>query len=386
MKRSSILPIFIIGMLSAFGLTACHEDTSETDYFLIELDKLTDKVKVGTTLNDIAESVRVIPVETSDSVLFGSLSIVGATDTHILAYNISNSAMYQYVCMIDKEDGSVHIFLNKYGQGPGEYSSMSNVFMESDTVVSLYSDNKYMRYNLQGKYLGSVSTDSINAYARLPDGNYYVTQPYTSPAPYRTAVYDENGQLIRNGIPNDRPAAEYGFRVIGKELPVYNDRLFYREFYGDTLYQVTTEADKPYIVLRLGALKLPPELITAYQQLVNPSNNHIRFVTVYVASHYCFLVFIYNQDYYYSIWDMDNGELVYANNTAHLSTDESAGTTTKRPSATIPVTVNNVELNAWPMYCDNNTIYCIINPTNVLKLYPNAPEDTNPMILEVKLK
>ncbi|MDR0973985.1 MAG: 6-bladed beta-propeller [Prevotellaceae bacterium] len=373
MKRSSILPIFIIAMFLAFGLTACHEDTSETDFFLIELDKHTHVGEISSTLNEIAESIRVIPVETTDSVLLNSLEIIGTHGNRFICYD------QNYVYSLDRTTGKTKILLNQRGQGPKEYINIIDPVLENDTL-RFYDSGKsgFLRYTLQGEYVDFLRNDSTTTYYKLPDGNYYMAYPYYIHPVYYTDVYDKNWKLLRHGIPNEHSDLRYNYRFVSIGGLYYNQALFYREYYGDTIYRVSTEADVPYLVLSMGNLKMPPEITTDLLTWNAKQNQYIDGIFFWFASDYCFLYHSYDQKFYCDIWNLNTGKLLYREILERSEYRLGRGT--------IRCTVNDISIQVTPKYTEGNTAYFEIPPTDVLKLYPNAPEDTNPMILEVKLK
>ncbi|MDR0972936.1 MAG: 6-bladed beta-propeller [Prevotellaceae bacterium] len=363
---------YLLTAIALLMVGACAEKS--LDYYVIELDSELYADNKSILLNDLAESIRVIPVQTTDSVLLASITIAGTQGNDIVAYTS------RYAYRINKTDGSVRIFLNKRGEGPKEYGSIASMVLESDTAVMLMDLRKYgfARYNLRGEFLDFTPLDSLSSYHKLPDGNYYATYPLYLKTPSYTAVYDKDRNFLRRGIYNDRREMEYNLNILNSDLRRSNGRLLYKDYFGDTIFQVTTEQDRPYLIIKKGAYKLPPEMMADFQKARSGGHNYIREQDYHIASKYYFLRSLYSRREYYDIWDMETGKLLYRQIRDDIDTPIG-----------IPVLVNNIEIRVWPNYAphiENNTIYCQIPPADVLKLFPDAPEDTNPMLLEVKLK
>jgi hypothetical protein len=347
------------------------------DCYVLELDSELYADNKSIFLNDLAESIRVIPVQTTDSTLFQQMYVVGELNNKLIAYE-SGSKGYAY--WIDKATGAADIFLNIHGEGPTEYGSMFHLVLEGDTAVLFTDLQKYgfARYNLRGEFLDFTPLDSLSNYHKLPDGNYYATYPLYLKTPSYTAVYGKDWNFLRRGVYNDRREMEYNRNILNNDLRIFNGRLLYKEPFGDTIFQVTTEQDRPYLIMKKGAYKLPPEMMADFQKAQNGGYKYIKEQDYHIVGRYYFLYFFYFRRRHFDIWDMETGELLYRQMADRI--DAPTG---------IPIIVNDIEIQVWPEYTpriENNTIYCQIKPDDVLKLYPSAPEDTNRMILEVKLK
>jgi hypothetical protein len=204
MKR--LITITVASLL----LAACAQ--TETNYPVLPLDGELYAGNKEMLLNDIAERLHVIPVETNDSALLNFMNIIGETDNKLVLYEASSFGNIGYLYTIDKTSGAVNTFVNRQGQGPREYTGIYEAYLEGDTAVSVYDIGKdaFLRYDLQGAYLGTVRKEStITQYRVLPDGNYYATHPLYDNPKYYTAVYDKDWKLLRNGLPNDRLGMDY---------------------------------------------------------------------------------------------------------------------------------------------------------------------------------
>jgi hypothetical protein len=158
---------------------------------------------------------------------------------------------------------------------------------------------------------------------------------------------------------------------------VYNDKLLFKEYFGDTIYHVSTASDEPYLVFDQGSYKTPVELMADFEKRNAQGYNYIDFGGYRISSHYCFVDYWYDRLHYYDVWDTATNGLLYRF-ISSADNDYAVGG--------IDVMINDIKVRAWPTYAEGNTIYCHIQPDDVLKLYPSAPEDTNPMILEATLK
>jgi hypothetical protein len=366
-------------MIFIIVLSCTHEDKPDKPpYIIIDLEKSIDlDASPEITLNDISANLRIIPVETNDSVLFNYISIVGVTEKDIVVHDVGLNTHNNALYYVNRETGKVSTLVNRRGNGPGEYNSLTDVHVEnSDSTVYIYDMHRINIYDFKGDFIKSVKIDSIGAAVVLNDGYYAVSfSPFLKPE-YALGIYDRSWNLHRKSIPvdKDRKYAMIHFNKAKK----YNDDYYYRPILGDTLYQVTSEYEKPYIVTSKGKYKIPESVTATMDGLREFRHQYVYEEWGTLISKYYFLLYEHNRNMYYDVWDIETSTLILRKKySPSILPFEGGG---------IPVLTGDLKVNVWPSYVSGNMMYCTVEAETAVKLIPSLPWDTNPVILELEMK
>jgi hypothetical protein len=364
MKKKYLLIPYCVLLLSC-------SPQKEKEYAVIDLgSSLNTDRSNDLSLNDISEKIEIIPVVTTDSTLLQYIFFADVMDDKIIAYD------KETLFSINKADGNINKIIDKRGAGPEEYQAIMNVIVDHN-ILNLYDPGKrgFLKYDFSGKFIDFFRNDSIATFKPLTsDGNYAVCYSPLFKSDNFVGIYDKDWNYVRGGVKNDRRDKHLAMLYFNG-INTYNGKLFFMDAFGDTLYQMTTEKDIPYLVLNKGKYKMPIETAATLDMLNKEGPKYIELGHFTIASKYCFMFYYYDNKHYYDIWDFENSKLLYRNIVK-----------SERESPGIPVKINNKTIHIWVDYAKNNYIYCIVNPEDALKLIPSLPEDTNPIILEVKLK
>lgn len=369
----------IICAITLIACLSCSQEVKQQPYIVIDMENSINNGPIKMTLNDITENIRIIPTETTDSTLFSNIGIEGITKENIIVLNRNLSNRETFLYFINKETGKVSVLLNKQGNGPGEYLSIDNAVVKEQDSIVYVSDMRTQRiytYNFHGDFINSVKNDSMVTFNILNDGNFVVGFSTFFKLGYALGIYDKSWNLKRKGIPvvyNKTAMVHVG------AFQKFNNEYYYRVPLEDTLYHVTSEYEKPYLVHSKGKYKLPPSVYASLAELDKNGYQYIQQDGGIIISKYYFLSYIYNQAYYYDIWDLETSTMIYRNK--YTQSDAIAGL-----SGGIPISIGDVQINIWPRYVDGDMIYCVIEVDDALKLVPSLPSDTNPIILELKIK
>jgi hypothetical protein len=370
-----MIRITIICAVTFIACLSCRQEVTQPSCIIIDLEKAIDKSPVKLTLNDISENSRIISTETTDAILFENMSVMGITKENIIVLNSGPSNKETFLYFVNKETGKVSVLLNKQGAGPGEYRSIIDVVIKEQDSIVYVSDIQTMTihtYNFHGNFINSFKNDSVQIFNLLNDGNFAVGFPSYLQLGYALGIYDKSLNLKRIGIPKvyKKTAMTY-LDAINK----FNNEYYYHVALGDTLYQITSEYEKPYLVRSKGVYKLPVEVAASLSELEKNYDRYIQGDYGYIISKYYFLSYTYGGATYYDIWDLKTSTLIYRNKKA--DNDATSG---------IPVSIDSVKINVWPRYVDGDMMYCTIEAEDAVKLIPSLPWDTNPIILEIKIK
>jgi hypothetical protein len=365
-------------MIFIIVLSCTHEDKDKLPYIIIDLEKSINlDASPEITLNDISANLRIIPVETNDSVLFKYMSITGIIEKDIVVHDVGLNVHKDALYCVNRETGKVSTLLNRQGNGPGEYNRLFNVYIENrDSTVHVYETHKINIYDFKGNFIKSHKSDSTGALVVLDDWYYAVSFSPFLKSEYALGIYDKSWNLHRKSISvnKDRKYAIYPFSQASK----FNDGYYYMAAFGDTLYQITSGYEKPYIVTPKGKYKIPENVTATLSELDKSGDQYIQGEYGKLISKYYFLSYYYNHQTYYDIWNIETSTLISRNKYSQMEENtEDTG---------VPVLIGDVKINVWPRYVSGNMMYCTVEAETAVKLIPSLPWDTNPVILELEIK
>jgi hypothetical protein len=228
-------------------------------------------------------------------------------------------------------------------------------------------------YDFNGNFVKPIKDKSIGMFTILDDGNFAVSYPPSNTSS-ALGIYDTSWNLKRTSIPRKkRKMAILTYSSVSK----FNNEYFYRDALEDTLYKITSETETPYLVTHKGRYRMPDEVVADFAKYKKERDNYITNDYGMLVSKYFFISYYYGHNMrFYEIWDITDSKQIYKREYSE-----------KEPEVNgILVTIGDVTVATWPQYVSGNTMYCVVEANDAIKLIPTLPKDTNPIILEVKIK
>jgi len=244
--------------------------------------------------------IEYIPLETNDQ------SVVSHFGLKSVGFKfISCNAFYiiqQYNTILKfRSDGSYVSRIGTIGRGPEEFQ------MAHD--IDIYKENQRL-------YLVSSWQEKFNVYSESGEFVRSFKIPFHAPIQFRFdkdkilcyfdnlqgniensfVVMDTLGKIIKN-FPNKYPFTlnKKGATGVGRENLFYqfNNRLFKKEIYSDTVYVFENLVFKPHVVIDVGDRLLTPEARDEYD-LFYLSENYISPICLFEFGNYIYYEFAYN--------------------------------------------------------------------------------------------
>ena len=245
--------IFILFILF-IPFTGCRQKSTDIGINLVDHKQLTVEEIV---LSDLCESIQIIPLETSDSILIATISSI-KIEAGKLYVQASNG-----VFAFDANGR----FLNEIGhkgRGPREYLYLYDIFPENDEIW-LVDNYKVLKYASTGLFLQyfDIERKGFIEYHHaegdtfigfIPDlGNrtsavmlaFFNASGIVDSVLYNNPIRDGGGGTIVNYM---RPHFEAQFIN-------YRDQLKYKFMFNDTTYRIINNKLYPDVVLHLGSGK-----------------------------------------------------------------------------------------------------------------------------------
>ena len=357
--------VFLL-LLALIALTSCDKKRSSLQGFVVlPLSKSLHEARPDDLLDNI-EEYRMIPLETSDSVLLGQCTIDGVTSNY---YIISDQGTVYFFDTNGKFDSK----FNKQGNGPGEYLSINEILV-NDIDKSLYIHDFQKRtiyqYTYDGRFINQFKNDSIASIGITRNGEFAASFSPSEPWIHQVGIYDGNWNPIQTFIRNDLLDNKPNMFIINAIKEFNGDACIYTK---DTLFKITKEEVIPAVVIDKGPLSLPKEVATDFKKS-KEREQYIWGDYGFWAGDYYFLYFNYDHRGYYDLWDLSSATLIGRN--IHETFEESPG---------IPFQIGNRLMYLWPVFTQGNKIYCIPEEDDAVALYPEHDENDNPIILEITL-
>ena len=216
-------------------------------------------------LSDIADSVRFIPLETTDASLLNRIIRGGLLKSSKYWFLYSYKSVYQFT-----DNGKFVRTIGSRGNGPGEYTSVACIDI-NETLGHIYilSPGKNINvYDMEtGVYLYTRKAPSFSswAFAMINDSVSACFQyNLNGQEKNRILVANANGDTIKAFPRSDLFEIKTDYVSLlhfddDRYMFHYKDMVCYKEYYNDTLFVVTSDSLNPRYIFDLGKFSIPTE-------------------------------------------------------------------------------------------------------------------------------
>lgn len=184
-------------------------------------------------LLEYVSGIKLIPLETNDSLLIGSNNELAVSDGE---YYVVNRGANDRVFRFDPQ-GKFLNTIGVKGRGPGEYPGLVNMQLLNDTVIIYASPGMSVNfYTKEGAYLGQKQYPEIGGafFYKIGD-EYLIYNGYGMQDPERVYLYSPVENSRRGFLQTDAKVIN-----ISDGLPAFDvlkDTVFIRETYNDTIFR-----------------------------------------------------------------------------------------------------------------------------------------------------
>lgn len=218
-------------------------------------------------MSEIADSIRLIPLETNDKSLIKRL----------MAANILQTKEYLFLPWLEKlfqftKDGKFIRTIGRKGNGPGEFTWISQIDVDEEKglVYMLTTSAKINIYEMEtGKFIRAMKVPNLEAseFVMLPgQDTIAATFVRNNNGRRKERIYlsDLNGDTLRvfNRWDLFELNSQYSWMMSGdadRYMFRYKDNACYKEYYNDTLFTITRNTLEPRYIFQLGKYSLPME-------------------------------------------------------------------------------------------------------------------------------
>lgn len=278
-------------------VSSCHlqEKTNNEQRIVVNQSAIVPILQI----EDIADRVEYIPIETNPDCLLGESFMLYVTESYIVAGRY----------LFDRKTGRFVRTIAESGEGPDEYTNWPCYSFDEQENI-LYANkgmSKWLGYDITtGEKVSEIKRpdmqhlhewcykDGIHNFYTIDSDNYisYVNNMKGKDS-IRIVVFDKLGN-VKQTFPNYRfsstpPKRPFLFPGIFYER---NDKLFFFEMIADTIYQVNSDSLTPYLYFDSGDKKMTDrERFDFYKH-----RDKIAFDCVFETERYLFFEFsLYNE-------------------------------------------------------------------------------------------
>jgi len=262
--------------------------------------------KATLKLSSIASSVEYIPLESSRKAILGGGARIFVSDSFIV------SSGFKKIDLFARGTGNYIREIGKIGRGPDEYSSTRHVeaFDEISQNILARRWEELIIYNLKGKVIRKIKRpESYKNMSKLEEPLYAAFVPNTrGHETRRIVIYNAESEKTEKIFPNYQFYSPKGYTLFGYEgwFYHYNNQLFFKETFNDTLVRVTSNKLIPKYIFNAGKFKPPYRAKNYYE-------NYYTTKLFIENSRFLFFNFMHQSKRFCAYFDKKNQKCLIAN-------------------------------------------------------------------------
>ncbi len=341
------------------------------------------------TLNNLIESVRYIPLESSDSALTDAISIRKMGDIYCTVSDWPRCILK----MFDADGKYIRdaFRLGRAREEIGEFTSYMFDIPSGEIIANSFLTDKYVFMNVDSLSYRTVYnpdrkitrffTLGNRHYVFLPDNNRPVlgsTIKETYDSLPHLVFYDSDFNITGTVGDGAKPYIDPETTVPPRlDTYIYDsgDGIIYKYADADTFFTVDIDEQMvPVIILDIPE-KLKP---TMKQSVADPASRKaqmIYFQDLQLSRDYVFIEYQYRGMYYSGIWSRITGQLLFLNKFEY-----------GRNPILISVDGYSVQRNVSYLNRRDNVILTPIDASYLVGIIPGLKEDDNQVIMEITLR
>jgi hypothetical protein len=276
----------------------CCRNTNSKDENQLKTFNLKELPKTTTVkLSDLGfVDIEYIPLETNEQ------SIISGTDDLItrnkLVIGDRNYIMHRFTTILEfKTDGRFITRIGTKGRGPEEFTAAHDVNInETNQDIYLLArwQKKFFVYTENGKLIRTFQIPfSPSEFHFIGDKILCYSENHLGEIQNSYTLIDTNGRVIKN-FPNSYPFKNHdAYGISGENLFYrFDDKLFKKEVYSDTICLYDNENFTPHMVIQVGEKLLSPKARSEFDG-IDLAKKYIIPLNLFEFGDYVYYEFIY---------------------------------------------------------------------------------------------
>jgi hypothetical protein len=210
-------------------------------------------------------SIRLVPLETTDASLIGSILQIIVTEKDIFIKN-TVGLMMSNILRFDTEGNFINK-IDRTGNGPQEYNSIHSIAVADNKLYVADNGRKQIfQYDFKGNYLNKFPVEHY-AYQMFVDRSGKMTVMGSYLNDYKLYLYDESMNQIASFFPREEKMANMNLtRSTINSIGLYDDGIYVTNYFDPTVYLIRNHEVKPLVTFDFERNNLPEDFLQA-----NPS-------------------------------------------------------------------------------------------------------------------
>ena len=265
---------------------SCRQETRKDNLCPDLLSEVTDTLRYSS----FVDSISYIRLETSDECLIGKIADVTFSDENIFVLD-----EYKQVIWIFNKKGKYLTQIAKKGNGPGEYTKISQIEYDKVTKQILALDlwtKTILYYDLNGNFIRKVQLEIyVSDFKIVPQGGYIISNAERAKSDAGIYLANAQGKVIRKLVMKS-PKHMHPYNAY-KELYDYNDTIaFIAPNFENGIYHYT------YDSLELKyPFKFYPKIKNVYKENTYKKNGDDFTRTMYMEGKKWILIVFWSEKY-----------------------------------------------------------------------------------------
>lgn len=395
MKSKIIMLFLIVVCVSCRPKAPIPDSAKDSEWLVFDFDKASSLIERDTIpLNAIVDSIRYVFLELTEKSRMSNLNfyVQPWQDRYIVSSGVGR---HFTGLSLFSENGRYEETLIGIGHGSNELSpGIYEWSMDVDTqAIVLYGNGRMLFYSMAERKLRSIRTEEYcTKFYPIGEGRYaamfdaYMHNGKTD-EPY-LFVYNAKGKCThRFYYPKKRDIyySEEEMRTSPWPLETYllcrtSRHALFKDVFNDTIYRVTENRLIPHWYLSTGGKS---------SQKKDVRNDAAKYTCFYFTKgmteteRYAFVNFVYHGKYYTSVWDKSTLQLVSVSGVDTRLRGTSM--VNNRHVAYFRLPDGKMVLIALVAFEDDK-LYSIMNAKDAVSFLPDIHPESNPILMEMKLK
>jgi len=386
-----IIPLFFLMSLILF----LKKEEKKQNIIKIDVESRIDSNKSPIDLSDFIESVTYCPLETRSDNLIGANPEYIITDKEIVVRTFSDCYIFK------RETGEFLRKIGKNGKGPREYRKTSGfVNPYCKELFFIGWKGNLLKYNMDGtflksilipEYVNSVEVPSFPTnFTWLKNNIVLYFSNMTGSEKKLLMIIDEEGEILASHPNNNyynKPKGMISMNLEESQFYHFNQDLYFKEDYSDTVFKISGSEMIPKMILFLGRYQPSYKL----KSMTSQKRKELKYQPIGLrnlieTNSFLFFEYHYQRKLYQGIYNKNTDRLRITNKENGINNDIDGFISFSPISITSDgYLVGVIEAYKLLLWFYENSEKALELPLHIQKL-KNIKDTDNPVIMIAKLK
>jgi len=291
-------------ILLLFSAIICQNLTQDGSEKILKLNVLENTKPKTITLTELGFiGIDYIPLETNQHCLIQRTIDLGSSRDRILFVNDSYIIKQFNTILKFDSKGSFVARIGTEGRGPNEFQACHDLEIDKSDQIYFIDGwkKKFFVYSGKGDFLKTINIPlyGICDFRLVNDGFLCYSENHLGNVKYSYTLLDKSGTTIME-FPNRYPFVKFPNDAYGfaheNLFYRYNNNLYKKEVYSDTIYLFDNMIFKPHMVLKVGDKLITPKARSEFSGM-ELARNYISPINLFEFGDYVLYAFTYKFDF-----------------------------------------------------------------------------------------